>query len=100
MSQQKSIFGTVKEKVFDYLENLIVGAVKEKINEFIRTFFRMLILLAVAFTFFLIGFIYVTFGIIKALTIVIPEWASLIVVGLIILVLGYVVFREFSRKLK
>jgi hypothetical protein len=100
MSQQKSIFGTVKEKVFDYLESLIVGAVKEKINEFIRAFLRMLILLAATLTFFLIGFIYVTLGIIKALTIVIPEWASLIVIGLIILVLGYIVFREFSRKLK
>jgi len=100
MSQQKSIFDTVKDIVFHYFENLIVGAVKEKVSEYVSALVRMLALLAIALIFLFIGFIYVTFGIMKALATVIPEWASLIIVGLGLLALGYLLFIEFSRKFK
>lgn len=100
MGQQKSIFGTVKQIIFNYIESLIVGTLKEKIRGYLHAFFRMLSLLAITLMFFLIGFIYITLGIIKVLSIVIPEWASLIVVGLILSAMGYLTFRELNKKLE
>ncbi len=105
MSQHKSAFDNVREVISNYIKNFVAAALKEQIDSvkemawvYLRILFRKMALFALALTLFLIGFVYVTFGLVKALATMIPEWASLIVIGVVISALGYILFRQASKK--
>jgi len=105
MSKSKSAFDNISEVIFNYIKNFVAAALKEQIDSvkemawvYLRILFRKMALFALALTLFLIGFVYVTFGLVKALATIIPEWASLIVIGTVILALGYILFRQASKK--
>jgi len=86
---QGTIFSKLWSRVAEGIGGTLVSNIKERIQSYANRLLKKLVQVAISITILALGLVYVTLGFVKAAATLIPEWASYLLVGTVLILFGF-----------
>jgi len=86
---QGSILSKLWSSVAERLSSTLVKSIRERVQGYVSGLFKKFVQATLCIIVLSIGLVYVTLGFVKAAAILIPEWASFLLVGTLLILFGF-----------